>query len=203
MAPRGFHKEEMEKIREKLIEVARRKFGAFGLKKTSIKDLTDECGIAQGSFYKFFDSKEHLYFAILELDEIEIKAELMKEFNGISKMNAAQFAKIIIHAFQLVEKYPVIQRMYFLDEYEALVRKLPAELIENHITSDASVFAPLFQQWREEKVIDSTLSPGVITAALRMLFILTAHKREIGENIFDESLQLLIESLASRMFKEG
>ena len=42
------------------------------LKKTSVDQLTKAVGIAKGSFYKFYESKEILFFAVLE----DIHAEL-------------------------------------------------------------------------------------------------------------------------------
>ena len=39
---------------------------ALGMKKTSVEQLTKAVGIAKGSFYKFYESKEVLFFAVLE-----------------------------------------------------------------------------------------------------------------------------------------
>ena len=36
------------------------------MKKTSVDQLTKAVGIAKGSFYKFYESKEMLFFAVLE-----------------------------------------------------------------------------------------------------------------------------------------
>ena len=36
------------------------------MKKTSVEQLTKAVGIAKGSFYKFYESKEMLFFAVLE-----------------------------------------------------------------------------------------------------------------------------------------
>ena len=36
----------------------------LGMKKTSVDQLTKAVGIAKGSFYKFYESKEMLFFAV-------------------------------------------------------------------------------------------------------------------------------------------
>ena len=36
------------------------------MKKTSVDQLTKAVGIAKGSFYKFYESKEMLFFAVLD-----------------------------------------------------------------------------------------------------------------------------------------
>ena len=71
---RGFTERERDIIRNDLIETGRELFGTYGLKKTSIEDLTTGVGIAQGSFYTFFKSKEELY-----LEVIDREGELIKQ----------------------------------------------------------------------------------------------------------------------------
>ena len=47
-------------------EGTRRCAVTLGMKKTSVEQLTKAVGIAKGSFYKFYESKEMLFFAVLE-----------------------------------------------------------------------------------------------------------------------------------------
>jgi AcrR family transcriptional regulator len=62
----AFTDEQNEMIRRDLIREARRCGVAVGMRKTSVEQLTEAVGISKGSFYKFFASKELLFFAVLE-----------------------------------------------------------------------------------------------------------------------------------------
>ena len=62
----AFTDEQNEQIRNDLIRAARRCGITIGMRKTSVEQLTEAVGISKGSFYKFFDSKELLFFAVLE-----------------------------------------------------------------------------------------------------------------------------------------
>ena len=62
----AFSAEENAAIRETLLREARRCAVTLGLRKTSVEQLAEAVGISKGSFYKFFDSKELLFFAALE-----------------------------------------------------------------------------------------------------------------------------------------
>ena len=62
----AFTDEQNEQIRNDLIRAARRCGITIGMRKTSVEQLTETVGISKGSFYKFFDSKELLFFAVLE-----------------------------------------------------------------------------------------------------------------------------------------
>ncbi len=81
--PRGFSDKEKIMIQESLMENGKRLFSSYGLKKTSISDITRAAGIAQGSFYNFFDSKEELYFEILEAEEQTMKEKLLNDLKPL------------------------------------------------------------------------------------------------------------------------
>ena len=58
--PRAFTAVEKEAIRDRLMEAGHACFLRYGLKKTTIEDLTKPAGIAKASFYLFFDSSYFL-----------------------------------------------------------------------------------------------------------------------------------------------
>lgn len=57
--PKKFTEQEREWIKHKLLTEGRRCFEVHGIKKTSVEELTKAAGIAQGSFYMFFDRKRN------------------------------------------------------------------------------------------------------------------------------------------------
>ncbi|UAL26941.1 TetR/AcrR family transcriptional regulator [Bacillus paralicheniformis] len=75
-----FTEKEKEAIRSALVQSGRELFAQLGLKKTSVGELTASAGIAQGSFYTFFNSKEELYFEILQEEEKRSAPSLKHHF---------------------------------------------------------------------------------------------------------------------------
>lgn len=201
--PRGFNENEKEIIRNKLMVAGRDLFSSLGLKKTSIKDLTGKAGIAQGTFYHFFESKEIIYFLLLEQDEKEIQQNVILQLSKSKGITAAVFANALYTTIKQIEKYPLIQRLFTTEEYEVLVRKLPIDVLTEHGERDLLSFSPLVDQWKREGKVDINTPNDVITSVLRAYFLMTIHKREIGEEIYDQSLQFLAEGIALRMFKGG
>ena len=55
---------ETEQIRKALLKETRHCAVTPGMKKTSVDQLTRAVGIAKGSFYKFYEFKEMLFFAV-------------------------------------------------------------------------------------------------------------------------------------------
>lgn len=62
----AFTEQKNEMIRKDLLDEALRCTVTIGMRKTSVEQLTEAAGIAKCSFYKFFPSKELLFFAVLE-----------------------------------------------------------------------------------------------------------------------------------------
>ncbi|OYO42821.1 TetR family transcriptional regulator [Lachnotalea glycerini] len=64
---KAYSGEERIKIQKQLRKVGLRMFAEKGIKKMSIQELTQEVGIAQGSFYSFYDSKESFLLALMKI----------------------------------------------------------------------------------------------------------------------------------------
>jgi TetR/AcrR family transcriptional repressor of nem operon len=56
-----FSTEHRERVREKIVQSARRMFNRHGFNAVSIDDVMAEAGLTRGSFYAYFDSKSDLY----------------------------------------------------------------------------------------------------------------------------------------------
>lgn len=52
--------------REKLLQAAEKEFGARGFHAVAINDLTRTAGVALGTFYVYFDSKEEIFRALVK-----------------------------------------------------------------------------------------------------------------------------------------
>ncbi len=55
-----------EKTRERLLEAARAEFGEKGFYEAGVSGITQRAGVALGTFYTYFNSKEELYRALVE-----------------------------------------------------------------------------------------------------------------------------------------
>jgi AcrR family transcriptional regulator len=71
--------------RLEIVETARQLFQENEYEKTTIQDVMDQLGIAKGTIYHYFQSKEQLLEAVIEKivnDDIERKQELIKDLKG-------------------------------------------------------------------------------------------------------------------------
>lgn len=89
--PTAFTDEELEHIRSALIQAGIRLSKELGLQKMSVEKLTAAVGIAKGSFYMFFGSKEDFILEVAEYTGAQTQKMLLSRLNGRRKMSAHEF----------------------------------------------------------------------------------------------------------------
>lgn len=182
-----FTEKEKEAIRSALVQSGRELFAQLGLKKTSVSELTASAGIAQGSFYTFFDSKEELYFEILQQEEKKIRSQLEASFSESGKT----FAQFLREALAVMEDNPYIRQVYDENLMETLFRKLPEEKLKAHFASDEDFFKPLIEMGQEKGRLVRK-KPETIISVIRAVVLLSFQKTNIGEDRYEETMDLLI-----------
>lgn len=189
---RGFSEQELREIRKQLIDEAKEQYRSKGFK-TGIKDVTDAIGIAPGSFYKFFSSKEELIFTILEEEETSIKEKLLNEFQHMTSSD--EIASFLMKGIELAINNPFIELMMSPTQMSALSRKIPKERLDRHMEQD---------QFSLEKLLPLQNHPKkkTISSAIRAFFLLTMHRREIGEDEFQNTLHFYASALAHEIMRE-
>ncbi|SET46857.1 transcriptional regulator, TetR family [Oceanobacillus limi] len=197
---KGFTDQEKKQITDQLIREGKRLFSTYGVKKTSIGQLTKAVGIAQGSFYQFFSSKEVLFFEILEIEEAAIKQKLMDEFD-LQNITKQSFKEMLLYSLELIEEHPIVKSLFYQEDVEQIIRKLPPEVIEEHIKRDEDVLDPFIQLWQTKGILVNK-DPQVITGTVRAFFTMLLHKKEIGEDVYPMVVDLLAESLAEGLISE-
>ena len=89
----AFTNYETEQLHKALLKETRRCAVTLGMKKTSVDQLTRAVGIAKGSFYKFFESKEMAFFAVLESIHSELYGvadQALHRNGGLANIGARQ-----------------------------------------------------------------------------------------------------------------
>lgn len=89
--PIAFTEEEMTKLRHELMLAGIRLSRELGLQRMSVEKITSAVGIAKGSFYIFFDSKEDFILEIADYASEETQKMLLAALNGRRQMSAHEF----------------------------------------------------------------------------------------------------------------
>lgn len=131
-----FSEQEKEIIKSKLIEEGERLFTAYGIKKVSIDELVQAAGIAKGSFYSFYPSKEHLFMEIVTAMQNRMWVEMDSFLQAHSELPPRELMKqTFIWMVEQFERYPLIRKVDN-ETTDYLFRKLPKEVVEAHTHDD-------------------------------------------------------------------
>jgi len=198
---RAFNEHERKVIRQKLIEKGRELFGTLGLKKTSIEDLAQAAGISKGSFYAFFDSKEELYLEIIESLEGEIRKQVMERLSSKSPLSKESMKSFILEGLRIMETDPLIRRMYDQEERDQALRSISQERLAQHIRADEDWMLKFLSEWQEQGfIIDA--DPRAVAGVIRLIITSSLFKDSLGGDSYPESIDLLIDLVASGLVKK-
>lgn len=197
--PKKFSDSEREYLRKRLIDVTEECLLQYGLKKTTVDEIVNRTKIPKGTFYLFYASKELLFFDVFLAFHDRIHKDffvLLEELEN--EVTPEKVTDLIFSLYKKVEN-SFIFSLFVNGELEVLFRKLPKEAIETHIKVDdlmiKQLLCPLLGL-EEDKA-------EVFSAALRAVFTSMVYRREVGVDVFDEALKIMINGVVLQMFKKG
>ncbi len=127
--PKIFSEVEKKAIKVTLAEVGIRHFAARGLRSTRIEDICRDVGIAKGSFYNFFASKEALFMSIADERDAMHKADILAYLNKTHPDKKPLVAGFFKFLMDRIETDPILKILHDTSEIISLMRKLPPEQI--------------------------------------------------------------------------
>jgi AcrR family transcriptional regulator len=198
--PKGFSERERTLIRAQLLAKGRELFATQGIKKANVEDLTRAAGISKGAFYLFYNSKEELFFELMEQFEDEFKANMLKEVALPGQSPRARFKAQLNHAVAAWKTNPLFT--YFSkEEYAYLVRKLPEEKIRAHTRGDDMSAAELIGAWQRAGVAIEG-DARMLANMLKALFFISLHEEDFDADVYPQLIETYVDLLAGHFVAE-
>jgi len=192
-----FSDQERAHIKARLIEEAEICLTIFGLQKTTVDELVKRVNIPKGTFYLFYESKYLLFFDVFNKFHNDIQARLILKAEEIKdNIDAKKLTALIIDLFRTVEESFILKFMTNGD-LEILMRKLPPEVALAHAEHDDFSFENLVSMIPNLKQINIK----AFSASFRAVFLSMLHKHEIGEDVFDEALEIMLYGIIIQLFE--
>ena len=174
----AFTNEQKDELREKLIEAGFELSTTIGFKKMTIAKITEAAGVAVGSFYIFYDSKESFAKALIHETEERLMRNLMAKLAADGTIELREFLDLY--------------RDCFRPENNFLLRiKLEDWVwLKTHITDD-SYFERSGDADRLYKIfphingVRKDINPGVVINFIKSVYAMYQNR----ETFFEESLQ--------------
>ncbi len=189
-----FTADRREEIRETLLETGRELFPERGLDGTSIAALTDGAGIATGTFYSFFDSKEELLATILQREANSVYRDLESVLHEHPDDPQTALTRFVEIASTEILTNPLFGIVLTNDDRERLRDAIDEDVKTDVRRDKLDLLTPAIEEWQDRGlVVDS--DPDVVAFALIYITYLPQYRDEIGRTHYDAVRRLLIESV--------
>jgi TetR/AcrR family transcriptional regulator len=135
---------EKEKIAA-ILEASRKRFGHFGLAKTTMAEIATDIGMSKASLYYYFPDKEHLFVAVITR-EMDTFIEVMQKV-----INSPDSSAEKLHHY-------VSQRLTYFQQFISL-----GKIVATSLESLKPAFAKFHDEFaiRERTIIREILQSGI------------------------------------------
>ena len=186
---------ETEQLRKALLKETRHCAVTLGMKKTSVDQLTKAVGIAKGSFYKFYESKEMAFFAVLESIHSELYGvadQALHRNGGLPTSERAAEAVLAI-----CRRLSDTGDMVFIEnDAKLLLQRLPGDIKNVHYHDDETHIRQLLEKYDLVPKRGASLA----AATVRGLILTVSHKEQIGE-LYPQVLETLVYGACRALFE--
>ena len=126
-----------ERTLRKILDAARAEFGERGFAETSIVGITQRAGVALGTFYTYFDSKEGLFQALVRDMSAQVRdtvgpvlGEGTDALDGERRALEAflRFARDHRDIYRIIDESEFVQPAVYREHYETTATRIAARL---------------------------------------------------------------------------
>lgn len=196
--PKTFSESERAYITERLKTEAKKCLATYGIRKTTIDELVKRVGIPKGTFYLFYESKERLIFEVIMEFDAEAQNQMLQEVSLLpNEPDVETFTDIILRFYRRLDE-SFLPRLMQNGELEYFMKTVPPELSRQHAERDREAMSRMFAAFpkmKEKRVAE-------FSAAFRSVFLSLLFKNEIGEEIYEDALRILVRGVALQMLDE-
>lgn len=199
---KAFTEQERDLIRQKLQEEGLKQFKQKGLKKVSVRELAQAAGIAQGSFYNFYDSKEALLLDCVNKRISEKIREFLEqplERYQEEMRDPVGFLAAGFYATGMQLKDNLVFNNLISDSVNILLGN-HEDLEQNSVPAIRELLIRLIDWWGSHG-LTVTVDTRELRAFMKAATVLFMNEEIIGKQYFPEIYRLFIYEHTARLFK--
>lgn len=195
--PKAFDETEKQAIRDAMMVAGLVHFERAGLRAARVDDICRDVGIAKGSFYAFFDSKEELFMAIVEAREEQHRADMfafIARAKGTPAHVAGGFFDLVLRK---IESDPILNLVVANNEIGHLTRKLGAERFAQSQAEDRKFVREAAKRW--SVATGTRIDAGDLLGLMTICLSVAVQKRQMLAAQYTATVALLRQMFVARL----
>lgn len=180
----------MDDKKAQIFNVAKKLFSEKGFKDTNVAEITREAGVAVGTFYLYYSSKEKLFFDVFMEENLKLKQLCLDslDYSASPQTIIEQMLRINMEGFAT---NPILRQWYQSNVYQKLEQVFRKENAMDSMTFLYDVFLVLVERWQAEGKMRRDIDSKMIMMLFAAIINVDTHKDEIGLEFFPELLQIM------------
>lgn len=162
--PRALTEAEAERVRTRLLHLAREHLTRGGLRKVSIESLVRAAGCSKGGFYRFFTSKEALWVEILRETETTLRVDLLQRARDQTRTGVEAVSDVLTAIMEAVHGHPMLRALADPEEMAWLLRGVEPEVLLQARADDDRFYRKLHRILRARGALGPAASVKVFIA---------------------------------------
>jgi AcrR family transcriptional regulator len=127
-----------ERTLRKILDAARDEFGERGFAESSIVAITQRAGVALGTFYTYFDSKESVFQALVSDMSAQVRDHVAPAFSDATDAldgerraleSFLQFARKHRDVYRIIDEAEFVEPRAYREHYQTTATRIAARLI--------------------------------------------------------------------------
>lgn len=182
----------MEDKKTLIHHCAKELFSAKGFKDTNISEITKMAGMAVGTFYNYYPSKEKLFMDIFLEENTKLKQNCFQslDLKQIPLTVVKQMLKLNVEGMRA---NPILKEWYNKSVFEKLEQVYLEESGVNSVDFLYDNFLELVKQWQAQGKMRKDIDSKMIMMIFAVIINIDTHKEEIGLEYFPELLENMTE----------
>ncbi len=171
---------------------AKEVFSDKGFKDTNISEITKKAGVAVGTFYNYYPSKEKLFMDIFLEENEKLKVRCLKSLD-LSQSPLEIIRHMLTLNIEGMKENPILKEWYNKSVFEKIEQTYREENGIQTVNFLYDSFLDLVNQWQTQGKMRKDIDSKTIMMIFAAIINVDTHKEEIGLEYFPELLEHMTE----------
>ncbi len=182
----------MEDKKTLIYDCAKILFSDKGFKDTNISEITKMAGMAVGTFYNYYPSKEKLFMEIFLEENAKLKKKLLDSLD-LNQEPVIVVRQMIALNIKGIKENPILKEWYNKSVFEKIEQMYREE--NGLLTVDFlyDTFLEIVTRWQNQGKMRKDIDNKMIMLIFAAIINVDTHKEEIGLAYFPELLEHMTE----------